>query len=144
MYYLPCNVFSNQVSLNLLNATYFYNYLTRGGAQSSSPLKSTKNQGLRVKHGRTLKYRQLLGSRKKLGSIPPKLGPYRGNTNQNVGLQYNDYLPFLDSRIVQDMVKKESYLLNTFAGLRVKEIATKSDVLSWMHIRSKILLLLIF
>ena len=34
--------------LTLLNATYFYNYLTRGGAQSSSPLKSTKNQGLRV------------------------------------------------------------------------------------------------
>ena len=35
------------------------------------------------------------------------------------------------------MVKKESYLLNTFAGLRVKEIAAKSDAHSWMHIRSK-------
>ena len=45
--------------------------------------------------------------------------------------------PFLDSKIVQDMIKKESYKLNTFAGLRVKEIASNSDVTSWMHISSK-------
>ena len=56
---------------------------------------------------------------------------------QNTDLNYGQYFPFLDSRIVQDMVKKESYLLNTFAGLRVKEIAAKSDAHSWMHIRSK-------
>ena len=56
---------------------------------------------------------------------------------QNTGLEYNQYFPFLDSRIVQDMIKKESYLLNTFAGLRVKEISSKSDVTSWMHVSSK-------
>ena len=49
---------------------------------------------------------------------------------------YETYYPFLDSRIVQDMIKKESYMLNTFAGLRVKEIASKSDVTAWMHISS--------
>ena len=50
---------------------------------------------------------------------------------------YGTHQPFLDSKIVQDMIKKESYTLNTFAGLRVKEIASKSDVTSWMHISSK-------
>ena len=35
------------------------------------------------------------------------------------------------------MLKKESYLLNTFAGLRVKEISSKSDVFLWSHISSK-------
>ena len=35
------------------------------------------------------------------------------------------------------MVKKEDYNLNTFAGLRVKEISQKSDVTSWLHIPSK-------
>ena len=34
-----------------------------------------KNQGLRINYGRTLKYRQLLGSRKKNGVDPPKIGP---------------------------------------------------------------------
>ena len=43
----------------------------------------------------------------------------------------------LDSRIVQDMIKKESYNLNTFAGLRVKEISAKTDVSNWQHISSK-------
>jgi len=56
---------------------------------------------------------------------------------QNTELQYDMYHPFLDSRIVQDMLKKESYLLNTFAGLRVKEISSKSDVSLWSHISSK-------
>ena len=55
----------------------------------------------------------------------------------NTSLEYSDYVPFLDSRIVQDMIKKDSYVLNTFAGLRVKEIAAKSDVSSWRHISSK-------
>ena len=45
----------------------------------------------------------------------------------NTGLNYSNYIPFLDSRIVQDMIKKDSYILNTFAGLRVKEIAAKSN-----------------
>ena len=56
---------------------------------------------------------------------------------QNTDLQYGSFHPFVDSRIVQDMIKKESYLLNTFAGLRVKEINSKSDTTSWMHISSK-------
>ena len=60
----------------------------------SSPLKSTKNQCLRVKHGRTLKYRQLLGSRKKLGSIPRKLGPYRGNQNFSKNAENRDFKKF--------------------------------------------------
>ena len=34
------------------------------------------------------------------------------------------------------MIKKESYNLNTFAGLRVKEIQAKSDVTNWRHINS--------
>ena len=55
---------------------------------------------------------------------------------QNTNLKYLSYIPFLDSRIVQDMIKKDSYLLNTFAGLRVKEISAKSDVDSWNHIPS--------
>ena len=31
----------NKCTLTLINATYLYYYLTRGGAQSSPPLKST-------------------------------------------------------------------------------------------------------
>ena len=57
--------------------------------------------------------------------------------SQNSEIDYGTYHPFLDSRIVQDMLKKDSYVLNTFAGLRVKEIESKSDVLSWKHISSK-------
>ena len=56
---------------------------------------------------------------------------------QNTGIKYDQYYPFLDSRIVQDMLQKSSYLLNTFAGLRVKEIDCKTDVSSWLHISSK-------
>ena len=56
---------------------------------------------------------------------------------QNTELNYGDHVPFLDSRIVQDMIKKESYILNTFAGVRVKEISAKTDVSSWCHIASK-------
>ena len=72
--------------LTLINAAYFHNNLTRRGAQSSSPSNRPKNQGLRKNYGRILKYRQLLLSREKKGSIRPKLGPYRRNQNfgQNV------------------------------------------------------------
>ena len=56
---------------------------------------------------------------------------------QNADLTYGDHIPFLDSRIVQAMVKRESYELNTFTGLRVKEIASKTDISSWRHIPSK-------
>ena len=43
----------------------------------------------------------------------------------------------MDSRIVQDMIKKSSYGFNTFAGLRVGEIQNKSDVNSWLYIPSE-------
>ena len=56
---------------------------------------------------------------------------------QNTSLAYDDFVPFLDSMIVKCMVRKESYLFNTFVGLRVKEIDKKSDVESWRHIPSK-------
>ena len=56
---------------------------------------------------------------------------------KNTNLQYSEFVPFLDSRIVQDMIKKDSYLLNTFAGNRVKEIAAKSNVYDWKHVSSK-------
>ena len=35
------------------------------------------------------------------------------------------------------MIKKDSYLLNTYAGLRVKEIGAKTDTYAWRHINSK-------
>ena len=56
---------------------------------------------------------------------------------ENSTLDFETYHPFVDSQIVQCMVKKEDYTLNTFAGLRVKEISKKSDVSSWLHISSK-------
>ena len=40
---------------------------------------------------------------------------------QNSGLQFRAHHHFLDSRIVQDMLAKDSYGYNTFAGLRVAE-----------------------
>ena len=56
---------------------------------------------------------------------------------QNSSLSLGEYQPFVDSQIVQHMVRREDYELNTYAGLRVKEIARKSDVSSWLHISSK-------
>ena len=55
---------------------------------------------------------------------------------ENTGLQFGDHVPFLDSRIVQDMIKKDSYGYNTFVGLRVAEIQQKTDVDAWRHIPS--------
>ena len=56
---------------------------------------------------------------------------------ENTGLQFSRHIPFLDSRIVQDMILKESYGYNTFAGLMVAEIQKKTDVGTWLHIPSK-------
>ena len=50
---------------------------------------------------------------------------------------FQSHIPFLDSRIVQDMIKKESYGYNVFAGLRVAEIQQKTDATAWRHIGSK-------
>ena len=83
-----------------------------------------------------------------------KLGPlqYKGETSrnelaaatfasrlkcwviENTGLKFGKHVPFLDSMIVRDMIRKESYGYNTYAGLRVAEIQKKSDVDQWKHI----------
>ena len=55
---------------------------------------------------------------------------------KETGKEFGKHIPILDSRIVQDMIKKESYIYNTFAGLRVKEIQEKTDVDSWVHVPS--------
>ena len=63
------------------NPTWRGSFLTKfpagGGRNHLHPSNQPKNQIFRLNHGRTLKYRQLLDSRKKMGSIAPKLGPYR-------------------------------------------------------------------
>ena len=56
---------------------------------------------------------------------------------ENKGLEFGRHVPFLDSRIVQDMILKESYGYNIFAGLHVAEIQKKTDVSSWLHVPSK-------
>ena len=56
---------------------------------------------------------------------------------ENTGLEFNQHISFLNSRIVHDMMLKESYGYNTFAGLRVTEVQKKTDVGSWLHIPSK-------
>ena len=56
---------------------------------------------------------------------------------ENTDIDFARHIPFLDSRIVQDMILKESYGFNTFAGLRVAEIQKKTDVAAWYHIASK-------
>ena len=55
---------------------------------------------------------------------------------ENTGLRFEEHILFLDSRIVQDMIKKDNYGFNTFAGLRVAEIQKKTDVDSWLNIPS--------
>ena len=56
---------------------------------------------------------------------------------QESGLIFGNHFHFLDSRIVQDMMKKQSYGFNTFAGLRVGEIQQKTSPNDWLHIPSK-------
>ena len=53
---------------------------------------------------------------------------------QESGLEFANHYHFLDSRIVQDMMKKQSYGFNTFAGLRVGEIQQKTSLDDWLHI----------
>ena len=55
---------------------------------------------------------------------------------KNCGIQFGKHIPILDSRIVQDMMKKDSYWYNTFAGVRVAEIQTKTNVDDWLHVPS--------
>ena len=56
---------------------------------------------------------------------------------EHSGLKFGGHIPFLDSQIVQAMIKKESYGFNSFAGLRVGEIQMKTDKETWRHIPSK-------
>ena len=93
---------------------------------------------------------RLLASKAKLGPILRKGETSKNELNAAVtavrlkcwveeqsNIKFGQHIPFLDSRIVQDMIKKDSYLFNTFAGVRVDEIQTKSDPHSWLHIPSK-------
>ena len=41
---------------------------------------------------------------------------------QESGIVFGDHLPFLDSQIAQYMMRKDSYIYNTFMGLRVSEL----------------------
>ena len=52
-------------------------------------------------------------------------------------MNFQNHHHFLDSMIVLDMMKKDSYGFNTFAGLRVGEIQQKTPLNDWHHIPSK-------
>ena len=56
---------------------------------------------------------------------------------EQTGLTFGEHIPFLDSKIVQAMIRKSSYGFNTFAGLRVAEIQNKTDVDAWLHVPSE-------
>ena len=51
--------------------------------------------------------------------------------------KFDRHIHFLDSTIVQAMIRKPSYGFNTFAGLRVGEIQQKTNVDSWLHVASE-------
>ena len=55
---------------------------------------------------------------------------------ENTSLKFGRHVHFLDSMIVKDMVRKESYGYNTYAGLRVAEVQKKTCVDDWKHIPS--------
>ena len=51
---------------------------------------------------------------------------------ENSGIKFDKHIAFLDSRIVQEMIGKNSYGFNTFAALRIGEIQQKSDPKDWL------------
>ena len=55
---------------------------------------------------------------------------------KNSGVRFENAIHFLDSRIVRDMLDKDSYLFTTFFGLRVAEIQQKTVIENWLHIAS--------
>ena len=92
---------------------------------------------------------RLIGSKAKLAPILSKSETVRNELNgattsarhkvwisKNLGIKFGRHIPFLDSRIVQDMIKKDSYMYNTFAGVRVAEIQSKTNVDDWLHVPS--------
>jgi len=56
---------------------------------------------------------------------------------QESDLVFGTHFHFLDTRIVLDMIHKQSYGFNTFAGLRVGEIQQKTSLDDWLHVPSK-------
>ena len=92
----------------------------------------------------------LIMSKAKLGPLTHKGGVVKNELSgatfaarlkcwivEHTNIEFGNQFHFLDSRIVQDMVLKESYGFNTFAGLRVGEIQRKTDVTLWRHIPSQ-------
>ena len=55
----------------------------------------------------------------------------------NSEVEFENFFHFLDSQIVKDMIRKESYGFNTFVGLRVAEVQQKTSLADWKHIASK-------
>ena len=56
---------------------------------------------------------------------------------KNSEVEFGNFYHFLDSRIVKDMIVKESYGFNTFVGLRVAEVQQKTSLQDWQHIPSR-------
>ena len=56
---------------------------------------------------------------------------------ENSELTFGNSFHFLDSKIVKDMIRRESYGFNTYAGLRIAEIQKKTSADDWYHIPSR-------
>ena len=65
----------------LLNTGYFYYYLTVGGGVIIPPLNPPQKSGFKYKSWLDPKIQSIIRQQKKMGSIRPKLGPYRRNQN---------------------------------------------------------------
>ena len=72
---------------------------------------------------------RLIGSKGKLAPLLKKGETVRNELNgatfsarfkswiyEQTGIRFNHHYPIVDSRIVQDMIKKDSYSLDTFYG----------------------------
>ena len=57
---------------------------------------------------------------------------------KHTGLKFLKFLHFLDSQIVQDMIRNDSYGFGASAGLRVAEIQQKTNVDKRFHIRNAV------
>ena len=63
---------------------------------------------------------------------------FKSGIYEQTGIQFNHNYPIMDSRIVQDMIKKDSYSLDTFTGLRVSEIQNENVAEYWLYVPSKV------
>ena len=103
-------------------------FTKRSGDKSASLMMSKAKLGPLTHKGETVRNElsgATLASRMKIWIL------------QQSGLTFKNHFHFLDSMIVLDMMKKQSYGFNTFAGLRVGEIQQKTDLDDWFHIPSK-------